>query len=221
VRAETTRCQSTGHPEFRLVCDDHVTSQLGIPWLVSWLEERVLAGERFHPGESVQIGWMFDQIVGRPDGSLGISEPDFKAMPVAWADCITLTLRHLWFQKEVAASVAQAATYPSYRQAAVVCSRLRGASAIVMHRDEPTNLDSGWFIGCHDDDHDHQDVTQLVSASLYEVAVSWDQRFIAYAALPTGSNVVTAGQGPPVITLHDKLLEVVPGSILSSFGKLS
>ena len=89
-----------------------------------------------------------------------------------------------------------------------------------MHRDEPTHLDSGWFIGCYEDDHDHQDVTQLASASLYEVAVSWDQRFIAYAALPTGCYVV-AGEGPPVITMEDKLLEVVPGSLLSSFGKLS
>ena len=155
-----------------------------------------------------------------PRRDAGVSEPDFDSTPLAWVDCVTLTLRHLWFQKEVAASVAQAPNFPSYRQSAVVCSRLRGASAFVMHRDEPTNLDSGWFIGCYDDDHDHQDVTQLSSASLYEVAVSWDQRFIAYAALPENCYVV-AGEGPPVITMEDKLLTVVPGSLLSSFGKLS
>jgi hypothetical protein len=204
-----------------LVCDDTVTSRLGLPWLLSWLEERVLAGERFRPGESLQIGWMFDQIVDRPDGSLGIAEPDFESMPVEWVDCVTLTLRHIWFQKESAASVAQIATYPSYRQTAVVCSRLRSAAAIVMHHDEPTdNLDSGWFIGCYDDDHDHDDVTQLISVSLYEVAVSWDQRFIAYAALPLGCTVV-AGQGPPVITMGNAILEIVPGSLLSSLARPS
>lgn len=220
MEAETTRCESVGHPEFRILCDEHVTSKVGAPWLVSWLEERVLAGELFHPGESVQIGWMFTLLRERPDGSLGISEPDFQSTPLAWVDCVTLTLRHLWFQREVAASVAQAPSFPSYRQTAVVCSRLRGASAFVMNRDEPTNLDSGWFIGCYDDDHDHQDVTQLSSASLYEVAVSWDQRFIAYAALPVGCYVV-AGDGPPVITMEARLLNVAPGSLLSSFGRLS
>jgi len=55
--------------------------------------------------------------------------------------------------------------------------------------------------------------------SLFEAAVAWDQRFIAYAALPPRCYVV-AGQGPPVITMEDTVLDIVPGSLLSA-GPLS
>jgi len=188
-----------------------------MPWLIGWLEERVLGGEVFRPGESLQVGWMYDKIVSRSDGTLGIVEPDFKTVPVAWVEGVALTLRHIWFQKEVAASVALAPSFPSYRQSAIVCSRLRGASAVMMHREEPSDVDSGWFIGCYDDDHDHQDPAELLSVSLFEAAVSWDQRFIAYLALPAGCYVV-AGQGPPSISMHDKPLQVAPRSLLSAFG---
>ena len=217
MQVETTRCHTKGHPEFTILCDEHLTSEVGAPWLVSWLEERVIAGEVFRPGESIQVGWMYDLILSRPDGTLGIQEPDFEQVPVAWVESVTHTLRHIWYQKEVAASVALAPRFPSYRQSAVVCTRLRDTSVVFMHRGDPSDHDSGWFIGCYDDDHDHQDVTQLVSVSLFEAAVSWDQRFIAYAALPSGCYVV-AGQGPPVITMDDEALEIVPGSLLSSWA---
>lgn len=220
MEVETTRCHTQGHPEFRLVCDDEVTSRLGAAPLVSWLEERVLAGETFRPGEGLQIGWMFGQVFGRPDGTLGIFEPDFKTVPVVWQDGVTLTLRHAWFQKEVAASVALSPSFPSYRQSVIVCSRLEGASTILMHREQPSDLDSGWFIGCYDDDHDHQDFTQLTTVSLYEAAVSLNRRFIEYVALPPGCHIVT-GQGPPFISIQDKVLEVVPGTLFSARGMQS
>ena len=156
-----------------------------------------MSGEVFRPGESLQVGWMYDLIVDRPDGTLGIQEPDFEQVPLAWVESATKTLRHIWFQKEVAASVALDPEFPSYRQRAIVCTRLRDTSVLFMHRETPADADSGWFIGCYDDDHDHNDVSQLVSVSLFEAAVAWDQRFIAYAALLPGCYVV-AGQGPPV-----------------------
>ena len=218
MQAETTRCHTKGHPEFTILSDDHVTSEVGVPWLIAWLEDRVIAGEVFREGESVQVGWMYDLIIARPDGTLGIQEPDFQRVPVAWVESVTQTLRHIWYQKEVAASVALAPDFPSYRQTAIVCTRLRDSPVLFMHRDESSDPDSGWFIGCYDDGHDHQDAAQLVSVSLFEAAVSWDQRFIGYAALPAGCYVVAGQGGPPVITMEDKPLDLVPGSLLSSWG---
>jgi hypothetical protein len=216
VQTETGRCHTKGHPEFTLIHDESVTSVVGVPWLTDWLEERVLGGEAFQSGESLQVGWMYDRVCTRRDGTLGILEPDFGTVPVAWVEGVSLTLRHLWFQKEVAASVGLDPAFPSYRQEAIACSKLRGAQAVLMHREQPSHeWDSGWFIGCYEDEHDHQDAGQLVRTSLFEVAVASDQRFIPYAALPVGAYVIL-GQGPPFISMHDRILEILPGSLLAA-----
>jgi hypothetical protein len=218
VEVETTRCAKKEHPEFRLVYDDQdPTVRQTVPSIVSWLEDEVLSGVRFHPGESVQFGWMYDELFARPDGTLGIVEPDFQAVPVAWTESVTLTLRHLWFQKEVAASVSLEPAFPSYRQTAIVCNQLRGASSIFMHRAEPSGYDSGWFIGCNVDAHDHQDPSQLSGVSLFEAAVAWNQRFIPYVALPPGCCIIDGGEQPK-IARQDVWLSFVPGSLLAARG---
>jgi hypothetical protein len=190
-------------------------------WLLHWLEERVAAGELFKPGESIQIGWMHTRIFGRPGGTLGILEPDFASVPINWNDSVSLTLRHLWIHKEVAvgAGLADQASFPSYRQSAIICRFLKGADTILMYRQPATEADSGWFIGCHSDSHDHQNPTELQCLSLYETAVRHDQRFIPYLALPAGTYVV-AGAGVPFISVEDRVVEFAPGSLLAEWSKM-
>ena len=163
---------------------------------------------------------MYTRLVAHADGALGLQEPDFLAMPVNWVECVTLTLRHLWLQKEAAASVALQPDFPSYRQSAIMCSRLQGSSVIHMDRRDSSGTDSGWFIGCYGDGHDHNDPKELTLASLFEAAVCLDSRFVAYAALPSGCSVV-AGHGSPAVLMHDTLLDITPGSFLSSMGEAS
>ena len=89
-------------------------------WLGGLLEQRVLGGERFAPGDSVQLGWMYTLIQERPDGHLAICEPDFLSLPVAWDEGVGRTLHHLLIQREVGASadVADVLEFPSYRMSA-------------------------------------------------------------------------------------------------------
>lgn len=40
----------------------------------------------------------------------------------------------------------------------------------MMERFEATGNDSGWYLGCVDEDHDHNDPKNLQRVSLYEIA---------------------------------------------------
>jgi hypothetical protein len=216
VQAETTRCGGKEHREIRFIYDerDVAVAQMA-PGILSWLESQVLQGARFQPGESIQIGWMYDEFFARPDGTLGIVEPDFETVPVAWVDSLTLTLRHLWYQKEVAASLGLEPDFPSYRQSAVVCTELRNAATVFMHREAQAGWDSGWFIGCNAENHDHQDPSQLTRVSLFEAAVTWNARFIQYVALPEGCYVDEA-EGGLRIARGKEWLSFAPGSYLAT-----
>jgi len=50
--------------------------------------------------------------------------------------------------------------------------------------------DSGWFFGCTQRDHAHNDIAELQRKSLYEAAVCIDSRLIPFLALPPESRFV-------------------------------
>jgi hypothetical protein len=86
-----------------------------------------------------------------------------------------------------------------------------------MHRQEPSGWDSGWFIGCNRDGHDHHDAKQLTGISLFDAAVTWNAGFIPYAALPPGCYVMVEN-GRPRICRNDEWLPVLPNSLLAAWG---
>jgi hypothetical protein len=214
----TASCHRHSHPEFRISFDPSIVIEPDVQWLLHVLDDAVSRGERFADGETFQVGWMFTTIRQNEEGTLSILEPDFSPqIPIAWIDSVTHTLRHLRAQRDVCESVlpSDLMNFPSLRQSAIVCSRLRDAETFMMSREEPTlETDSGWFCGCKGE-HDHQDPDELTRVSLYEAAVCYQQRIIPYLALPAGT-LLSAGNGAPTIYLGQRRLKFDPGSYLAT-----
>jgi hypothetical protein len=213
----TTSCQHHLHPEFRITYDPAlVPVEADARWFVKWLEEAVAGGERFAPGQTCQVGWMVTEIRAAGDGTLALWEPDMRSLPVAWVEGVSHTLSQLRAQKDVVESVMVAGdlSFPSMRQSAIICTRLGQGQAVVMERTEPDGADSGWFCGCREDGHDHNDVAELRRVSLYEAAVRHSPQVVPYLALPPGV-LVGISESAPAVFRDGEPLEFRPGSYLA------
>lgn len=212
----TQRCREHAHPEFAIEFDPERMLAGDAEWLGQVLESWVVNGRRFAAGETVQIGWSFLQLKQQGD-ALGFLEPEFGSMPIKWVPGVTATLQQLRQQKDTVSSVLapDAMALPSLRQGCIVCTRLQATQGLLMSRGAPEEEDSGWFIGCLDEDHDHQDMESLELMSLYQAIAERAPRALPYLALPAGCGVRVQGSEP---LIHDKdgPLPIKPGSYLES-----
>lgn len=213
----TLRCHAHSHPEFAIEFDPQRLLGLDAQWMADLLESWVADGQRFSDGESVQIGWSFTRLRQGDDGLLHFEEPDFESMPIVWTSGLTATLLHLRLHKDTAMSVidADAMDTPSLRQSCLICTRLKAGNDFMMMRTQPDEWDSGWFIGCLEDDHDHNEPDGLVPESLYQAIVEHAPLALAYLGLPAGTAVrVESGQ----FELFDEsgVLKPAPGSYLDA-----
>lgn len=189
-KGRTSRCSRFDHPEIAFYFDPSIVME---PWRTSFirfLEDSVERGSKFKPGESIQIGWLIDKFV-EADGELSIQEPAFEKNVAAWKNEVTNTLMHLHLQKYVAESIGLESEmdFPKFVQTGIVCDRFKDSSEFMMHRLEPVahnEVDSGWFVGCLDEEHEHNSADTLRVAPLHEIAAT-NNRIIQYLALPTGS----------------------------------
>lgn len=122
-------------------------------WLLDYLQDSIAEGTRFSPGETIQVGWRTLRVAERGDGNLGLHE----RIDGQWEEHVEQTLRDLWFQKEVVASVdlTDRLSFPNEDQSAAV-ARCAGASdaALLLSRSDPEDQStSGWLISCA---HDHR-----------------------------------------------------------------
>jgi hypothetical protein len=217
---ETSRCREFGQPEFRVCVEHSGVLQADIDFFMRTLEEWVQAGERFKNGETVQFGWSVLMVRANSDDTLSLLEPDFCHMPIQWVDSVTSTIRHLRLQKDVCESFfdAETANFPSLRYPCIVCTRVQEARDVVMERHEPDDLDSGWFLGCLREDHDHEDAQQLSRVSLYE-AVLQNPAALPYVALPPGA-MLHVGDGEVRALFHDgERLQPRKGSYCEALAK--
>jgi hypothetical protein len=190
--AHTSECLLYDHPDFAVEWsgDDALK-----PWLTSfleWLESQVAAGIRFLPDETVQFGWSIMKVVPRPEDTLALFEPDFTSMPIAFIDSVSNTVLHTMLQRFTADSVdlTTSMEIPSLLETCIVCSRFGKNEAVTLDRAKPSNeRDSGWFFGCTQPDHDHNNLDELQRKSLYEAAALMDSRLIPFLALPPGVKV--------------------------------
>jgi hypothetical protein len=185
---------------------------------VGWLESAVARGERFSDGQTCQVGWMIFQVRAEKEGSLSLWEPDMRQMPIIWVESVSRTLAHLRLQKDVCESVLTAddVSFPSLGQSAIICTQLGQTTDVVMERTAPSHeSDSGWFCGCTDEEHDHNNTDHLQCVSLYEAAVKYAPEIIPYLALPEGI-LLKAGRDTPTIFLHGEELTIKPGSYLAA-----
>jgi hypothetical protein len=184
-------------------------------WFLSWIESEVAGGRRFFPEQTVQVGWSVLEIRQRTDSTLALFEPDFKTMPVRFVDSVSNTLLHLFLQKSAAESLvlADQLAVPSLRDSAIVCTDFGSADGFVMSRGVPKAADSGWFLGCDKEAHNHQSPNNLCRVSLYEAAVRRDARIVPFLGLPS-EVFVGFGRGVPYFSRGDTELAIQPGSYL-------
>ena len=214
----TTGCAAFDHPEFRLEADEASVPPTYLTATARTIEEMVAGGSVFRPGQTFQIGWMVTSVCRDGGGRLTLHEPDGRAMPIRFVPGLTHTLRTQMLQRFVADSLGLWAELdlPSVRQSAVVCDRYadRGGGLIAA-RSEPTDdADFGWFLGCGDDAHDHNDPAHLRRVSLYQ---AWLDRpdIQGWVGLPRRVSVLLNDDGPAFFR-GDQPLAIVAGSYLDA-----
>ncbi|MDM4770628.1 hypothetical protein [Solimonas sp. SE-A11] len=212
----TQRCREHAHPEFAIEFDPGRLLAADAEWLAQVLESWVINGRRLAAGETVQIGWSFLQLKQQGE-ALGFLEPEFGSMPIKWVPGVTATLGQLRQHKDTVASVlpAESMDIPSLRQGCIVCTRVQASQGFLMSRATPEEDDSGWFIGCLDEDHDHQDMDSLELMSLYQAIAERASRALPYLGLPAGCSVKVQGS-EPLIQGQDGPLPIKPGSYLDA-----
>lgn len=184
---KTSRCHEVGHPELAFRVDAALILESDIDWLVCTLESMVASGSRFMSGQTIQIGWGCLKFGVLAEGSLRLLEPDYTSKPpIEFVDSVTQTLSHLRLQKDIVESYfgIEEIAFPSLMESCIVCTNAEAAD-VVMDRMAAEPPDSGWFIGCTRESHDHNDLENLTKVSVYEAV----QRFpaaIGFLALPFG-----------------------------------
>jgi hypothetical protein len=218
ITVRTSTCGRHGHPEFRLAYDPAVVVVVSdVEWLLGWLESSVAEGAQYRPDETCQIGWGVAEVRLHESGDLTLWEPDMQSMPIEWREGVSATLAQLRLQKDVVQSVldVEDLLFPSLLEAALICNRLGRRDDIVMERSEPEGSDSGWYCGCRDADHDHNDPDQLLRVSLYEAASCYAPGIIPFAALPPGV-LVDVARGVPEVFQEGTPLTIRPNSYLAA-----
>jgi hypothetical protein len=215
MHATTNNCHKHGHPEVLLNCEDAPFLAPGLKWLLDVIENEVASGKQYHPDQTVQVGWSVMQVRRRADGTLGFFELDFKSMPTVSVDNVSNTLLHLLLQKSVNESLGleNELLFAPLNHRAIICHQFKGSKDIVLTRIAPKKNDSGWFFGCSDSNHNHQVVENLQRISVYEAAVSFDDRIIPYLALPAGIQILINNSRPRFFYNH-KELPIKPNSYL-------
>lgn len=159
--------------------------------LLRWFEAEEARGVRFSAGQTVQFGWSTLRLTQRADGSLGVLEPDLQH-ELKWLESVDQAAFQAWQQKEVLSSLdlVDRADFPRQALHAVVCERVFTAGALMLGRTEASApTDSGWFVGCTDEAHDHQHEAALTIAPLVELAARLP-RLVPWFALPAGVDVL-------------------------------
>jgi hypothetical protein len=193
IEVKTKNCHKRKHPEILIRVEPKTVLDSDIEWLVSTLEESVQSGTKYEHGEKLQIGWMITEFRSHDSGLLCLHEPDMKSLPLQFIPSVTTTLRHLRLHKDVVGSFEPAleVDFPMLSQSAIICTRLKGSEYCIMSRVEPDGDDSGWFVGCTDDEHDHDDPRELTRVSLYELVLKYHAPVLAFLALPPEASLTT------------------------------
>ena len=214
----TTKCEQFGHPEFVLEADEIAVPDIYIRELVETIEHMVADGAVFRAGETFQIGWMLTSVKNKGPKHLTQEEPDMRSLPIQWIPGVTDTLRQQMLQVFMLDSVAlrNEMQIPSIQQSLIACTRYT-ADRFFMTRSEANNeTDSGWFVGCLDDGHDHNDTSNLRCISLYEAYLG-QKGIQGFVTFPVDSMVILDPEDGVTILNKGERLSIVPGSFLDTW----
>jgi hypothetical protein len=161
----TSKCGQHGHPEFVLEAGKTSIPEVHLRELVRTIED----GSVFKPGDTFQVGWMWTLVQPYDASRLTLREPDMESIPIRWVPGVTETLWHRMVQVYTldSFSLRQEINMPHFRHTLLVCTRF-AQPVFMMTRTSPSQknkADSGWFVGCYGDDHDHNSPANLLCLS--------------------------------------------------------
>lgn len=194
--------------------DDKLVPDPDIDWLLDYLQSEF--GASTWPTEPMllQVGMMLLQI--RNSGNrITIFEPDMISLPIVFVEGVTNTLRILRSQKDAHKSLQMDSEmdFPEIRQFATQCRKWEDAASYVLERSSPNGNDSGWYFGCQNPEHDHENAENLKNVSILEIAMNYSD-LVPFLALPSGSAVLVENDKPHVYFNGEEKLPRL-GSFLS------
>ncbi|HEX7622104.1 MAG TPA: hypothetical protein VF400_00935, partial [Anaeromyxobacteraceae bacterium] len=208
-----------GHAEFLLEYDEAAAGEDEVKLVEKRLMQGVRGGFKHAAGQPVGLGVITGELSAE-DGLLLVSEPDMVAFPIRYVRGVTRAAQYLAAQKPVLDSLEKAAglvpDYPSILDSALVCKRL-GEGLGILERAEKGTRDTGWFAGCRDPKHDHNDPGQLERISVYEL-LRRRPECVPYLPLWVGCKIVLTGKAPLIIADAKLGLKLKAGSPLAQAG---
>ena len=193
-------CRRYNHPEFIIRLADSSVLEMDAKPILQHLENEVSQGVKYLPTQTLQVGWMIVIFKSEEEYLLSLNEPDMKEIPIRFVNSMSNTVHHLRLQKDAAESIGAEPCFPNIRQSALKCSKYDDNSDFFMERSEPAQNDSGWFFGCSNPKHDHNELSSLRRVSLYDLGCSRAD-IIPFLAFPPGCSIMING---PTIAVNLK-----------------
>jgi hypothetical protein len=214
----TETCRQHGHPEFVLEADEAHVPSIYLQSVAQTLQRMVAQGSVFRPGETFQIGWMLTRVESYGGDRLTLVEPDMKSLPVRFVPGVSETLRQMMLQLFMLDSVSLRAEIdiPTLRQSILACNRYAEPAFYKTSYDTTEPADSGWFVGCLADDHDHQQPANLTRVSRYEAFLR-QPAIQGFLAFPRDSLIAIDPRAGVRIYKQERELKVEAGSFMEAW----
>lgn len=209
----TKKCAQFKHPEFQITVANKSIPQVDVENFLSGLEDMVAAGGRFKAGETMQIGWMLTKLQEGENGSLEVTEPDMKVVPINFVPSVDATLQHMRAQKDSVESVvsADALDFPSLQQSVVVNVNYKRTQNLSFYRVTPNGSASGWLLSDLNDPVGSQDPNNFIKISLYQLGIDRPD-LIKFLAFPDGFHIAVDRQ--ITVLKDDQVVPIEAGSFL-------
>ncbi len=213
----TQTCRKFDHPEFVLELENDALAQHARVLLGS-IENLVARGEVLNPGETFQFGWITLQIRALDAGRLTLYEPDMVSSPIEYIPGANKTILQMMLQLFTLDSFdierARMAV-PNFRQTAMVCNQFAKAPIFFMTRNEPILHvnDSGWYMGCMNPEHVHENQENLECMTLYDAFLK-RKEIQHWLTFPIETKIFINHASPPKVWIGTERCKLVPGSFV-------
>ena len=198
----------------KLSYDKSAIPEQDINWFLNYLRSE-LNGDDWPSGLTLmQVGMMFVKFESI-DGGVEIFEPDMISVPIKFVRGVTRTLQLLRQQKDTydSLNINVEIAFPSLRETVVECVKWQDVPSYVLERCGSSNNDSGWYIGCQDPEHNHENPESLRVTSIYDIAVH-HCNIVPFFALPPNTTVLIENDRP-CVSFEGVEKPPKPGSYLS------
>lgn len=188
--------------------------------------------ERILPGQTLRYGWTTLRFVEDEQNRSGAGKDvllveemqrPFFSEKQSYLPGVAQTLTLLQLQHEAIQRnrITGDVIYPHGSQRAMVCTRVTPKTVQrlrPLRADrawQPDVRDSGWFIGCCDEDHDHDNANELATMHLFHLVDQFPGLF-PYLGMPVGTMMVFEESQAIIFPPDEQEGRDDPGKLLSS-----